>query len=43
VPTDDQDAEQQELSLIAGGNVKYIVFLEDRLLVSYKTKASISM
>lgn len=43
IPSDDQDAEQQEFSSIASKNVKYTACLEDRLSVSYVTKFSTPM
>ena len=37
-PNADEDGEQQELSFIAGGNANGAATLEDRLVVSSKTK-----
>lgn len=38
IPSASEDADQQELSFIAGGNKSDIATLEDKLAVSYKAK-----
>ena len=42
-PNADEDGEQQELSFIAGGNANGAATLEDRLVVSSKTKFTFIM
>lgn len=34
----DEDVEQQEFTLIADGNAEWYIYLEDGLVISYKTK-----
>ena len=42
IPTVGENAEQLELALVAGGNAKDIVTLENSLAVSYNVKHTLS-